>query len=176
MKATTIRLVWYKIWDVGTVDISHPRLANYTFMRRSIGRQYYVRMAGFFSSSWRRMGWMRMRLWGRQAVRNTCSFSRSKYWISGHRLVHVCSLSRSFEPPIFRQLILPTNAMAMVAARRLTWPFSCWSWGSSPSGCCKASKFQNEGRHCCSKFMSRTCRSCPPSCSWVLWPGQRTTE
>ena len=59
---------------------------------------------------------MRMRLWGRQAVRNTCSFSRSKYWISGHRLVHVCSLSRSFEPPIFRQLILPTNAMAMVAA------------------------------------------------------------
>ena len=49
---------------------------------------------------------------GRQHVIHASPFSRSQYWMSGHHL----SLSRSFEPPIFRQLILPTNAVAAVAA------------------------------------------------------------
>ena len=53
MKATTFFLVWYIIWDVGTVGISHPRLANYTFMRRSVGSIMYVWQASFR----RRGGW-----------------------------------------------------------------------------------------------------------------------
>ena len=70
MKATTIRLVrWFIILDVGTVDISHPRLTNYTCVRRpavlcTYGRLLFVMVDG----------WMGFRMWmrlGREGAGST---------------------------------------------------------------------------------------------------------
>ena len=69
----------------------------------------YVWQASFRRGGWNGIPDVDASVGGRQHVIHACSsFSRSQYWMSGHHL----SLSRSFEPPIFRQLILPTNAVA----------------------------------------------------------------
>ena len=144
MKATTFRLVWYIIWDVGNVDISHPRLANYTLMRRSAVLCTYVWQASFLRDGMNADAAMG------QAVRNTCSFSRLKYWMSDHHLVQVCSLSRSFVPPFFRQLILPTNAMATVAVYLA---FFVLDLGKFSIRMLQSERIQSDGRLCCGPFM-----------------------
>ena len=145
-----------------------------------VDRQYYnVRMAGFFSSWW--VGGMGFRMWmrslgreggGRQHVIHACSsFSRSQYWMSGHHL----SLSRSFEPPIFRQLILPTNAAAVMAAYLAFFVLLLGKFSI------RILQNETDILACRTPIKTkstpfRTCRSCPPSCSWVSWPGLKTTE
>ena len=115
MKATTIRLVrWFIILDVGTVDVSHPRLTNYTCVRRpavlcTYGRLLFVVVDGWDSGCGC--------VWGGREGAGSMSYMLV---VLSFAVLDVrppsCSLSRSFEPPIFRQLILPTNAVVAMAA------------------------------------------------------------
>ena len=161
-----------------SISLTLVCLTNYTCVR--VDRQYYnVRMAGFFSSWWVEWDSGCGCVWGgrdgggRQHVIHACSsFSRSQYWMSGHHL----SLSRSFEPPIFRQLILPTNAVAAAMATYLAFfvlllgKFSIRILQNETDVLAWRTPIQTKS----TPF--RTCRSCPPSCSWVSWPGLKTTE
>ena len=133
----------------------------------------YVWQASFRRGGWNGIPDVDASVGGRQHVIHACSsFSRSQYWMSGHHL----SLSRSFEPPIFRQLILPTNAVAAAMAAYLAFfvlllgKFSIRILQNETDVLACRTPIQIKS----TPF--RTCRSCPPSCSWVSWPGLKTTE
>ena len=93
-----------------------------------------------------------MRLRGRQYVILARSLVRS----TGCQTTILGSLSRSFVPPFFRQLILPTNAKATVASYLA---FFVLVLGKFSIRMLQNEEIQNDGRPCCTQFMPLSLKS-----------------